>query len=570
MLDYLIAGGTVVDGTGAPGRKAQVGVRDGKVVAVGEVDESAARTIDASGLVVCPGFIDVHTHYDAQLTWDPYATPSCFHGVTTVIGGNCGFGVAPLAGKAADYVGPMLAVVEGIPIDALNAGLSWDWDSFGDWLHRFDRHLGVNAAFLVGHSVLRRLVMGEAAVGAEASDGQIEQMVQLLHRSLDDGGLGFSSSWAPTHVDAAGQPVPSRAASPEELVALAAAAGEHPGTTLAFIPGLAPFTELQADVMVQMSKAANRPINWNTFRVMANNRDLAEAALSSTSTAPQRGARVVALAFPGQMESFYTLVSTFPLTGLPGWSDTMQLPLAQRIVALQDPGVRERLAQGATSAKGGMATLARWGDLRIVETFAAENDQLAGRAVGEVAAARGQAAFDTLLDISLADGLRTVFRSPPAGDDPATWELRSRYWGDPRTLIGGSDAGAHLDTLCNAGYTSDFLGKSVRDRGLLPLERAVQLITDMPARLFGLDGRGRIAEGCWADLVAFDPATIRQDSLSMRTDLPGGASRLFCNAVGVRHVLVNGVEIVDGDQITGALPGTVLRSGHQVSTVTAR
>jgi N-acyl-D-aspartate/D-glutamate deacylase len=190
--------------------------------------------------------------------------------------------------------------------------------------------------------------------------------------------------------------------------------------------------------------------------------------------------------------------------------------------------------------------------------------------VGEVAAARGRAAFDTLLDISLADGLRTVFRSPPAGDDPATWELRSRYWGDRRTLIGGSDAGAHLDTLCNAGYTSDFLGKSVRDRGLLPLERAVQLITDLPARLFGLDGRGRIAEGCWADLVAFDPTTISQDSLSMRTDLPGGASRLFCNAVGIRHVLVNGVEIVDGDQITGALPGTVLRSGRQVSTVTAR
>jgi N-acyl-D-aspartate/D-glutamate deacylase len=240
------------------------------------------------------------------------------------------------------------------------------------------------------------------------------------------------------------------------------------------------------------------------------------------------------------------------------------------MLELDKPDARERLARGASTAKGGMAALARWGELRIVQTVASENHQMAGHAVGEVAAARGRSPFDMVLDITLADQLQTVFRSPPAGDDPATWELRSRYWGDPRTLIGGSDAGAHLDTLCNAGYTSDFLGKSVRDRGLLPLERAVHLITDVPARLFGLDGRGRIAPGYWADLVTFDPTNIGPDSLSVRTDLPGGASRLFCNAIGVRHVLVNGVQIVDGNEITGALPGAVLRSGRNVSTVTAR
>jgi N-acyl-D-aspartate/D-glutamate deacylase len=280
MLDCVIRGGTVVDGTGAPAFRADVGVHDGRIVAVGAIEDAGTRTVDAFELVVCPGFVDLHTHYDAQIMWDPYATPSCLHGVTTLIGGNCGFTIAPLGTDAAEYLGPMLAVVEGMPLASLEQGLDWAWHSFGDWLDRVDGRLGVNAGFLVGHSALRRAVMGPDAVGMAASPAQIEQMVRLLHESIGAGGLGFSSSWGQTHVDADAQPVPSRAADTEELVTLAAAAGEHAGTTLAFMPGVPPLSADAIDAMIRMSHAADRPLNWNLFRLIENDRDAAEARLA--------------------------------------------------------------------------------------------------------------------------------------------------------------------------------------------------------------------------------------------------------------------------------------------------
>ncbi len=569
MLDYLIKGGTVIDGTGNVRRRTDVGVADGTITVVGSTDDRAARTIDASGLVVCPGFIDLHTHYDAQIMWDPYATPSSLHGVTTVIGGNCGFGVAPLTDGSADYVSRMLAVVEGMPLAALQQGLSWDWQSFGDWLTRLDGNVALNVGFLVGHSVLRRLAMGDEAVGTAADASQLSRMVDLLHDSLTAGGLGFSSSWAPTHVDGNGQPVPSRSATADELTALAAAAGQHPGTTLAFIPGVQPFSDAEINAMIGMSKYANRPLNWNVFRVTEDDAELAESRLVSAALGDQQGARIVALAFPGLSEFIFTFKNSTPFTALPGWSPTMQLSVEDRMNAFRDPEVRQRLGQGASSVKGQISYLARWAEYRIVEGFSEENKKLVGQTIGEIAARRGGDPFDTVLDVALADGLRTPFSGPLSGDDPATWKLRSQYWGDPRTVIGGSDAGAHLDATCGARYTSDFLGHSVRDRQLLPLERAVQLITDAPARLVGLHDRGRIEEGFRADLVLFDPDHIGPGPVYTRQDLPGGASRLFSDPSGIEHVFVNGVEIVRSNTLTGALPGTVLRSGRNLSTVTA-
>src|SRR6266511_4335422 len=273
MLDYLVRGGTVVDGTGAPGRRADVGVRDGRIVAVadpGSIDELATETVEADGLVVAPGFVDPHTHYDAQLFWDPAASPSNVHGVTSLVAGNCGFTLAPLHQRDADYLRRMMAKVEGMSLDALERGVDWQWESFAEYLDRLDGGIGVNAGFMVGHCALRRYVMGEDAVGGEASPAQIDAMVALLHEAIEAGGLGFSTTLSSTHSDGDGQPVASRHASTDELLALCRAVGEHDGTVLegAFEGGLDKFSDDEIELVAAMTAASGgRSINWNVLTV---------------------------------------------------------------------------------------------------------------------------------------------------------------------------------------------------------------------------------------------------------------------------------------------------------------
>lgn len=572
MLDLLIRDAEIVDGTGAPARHGDVGVSNGRIVAVGEVDDRAAKTVDAQGQTLAPGFVDLHTHYDAQLFWDPTASPSVQHGVTTVFGGNCGFTLAPAASDQHDYLTRMLARVEGMPLDALRAGLDWGWASFGDWLNRLEGGIAVNAGFLVGHSALRLAAMGDDAVGGEATPEQIDNMVAVLHDALAAGALGLSTSQSPTHNDGSGRPVPSRGASRDELVALAAGLRDHPGTTLeAIIAGcLSGFTDEDIALLTDMSTAANRPLNWNLLGVSAANPDGHERQLRAYDAAAQRGGRVVALTLPQAMKIRLSFLSGFVLDGLPGWRDTMHLPVPERLAALADPQVRRRLADGAASKEAGMLRgLAQWGRLIVVETFAPENADATGRSVGEVAAARGGEPFDTLLDIVIADELRTGLSPPLTGDDGADWRLRAEVWRHPGAVIGGSDAGAHLDMMCGAIYTTALLGRGVREHQVVTLEEAVRLITDVPARFYGLTERGRIEPGWHADLVMFDPATIDHGPERTRYDLPSGAPRLVADAHGITSVLVGGVEVCHDGAATGAMPGTVLRSGRDTQTVTA-
>lgn len=572
MLDLLIRDAEIVDGTGAPARHGDVGVRDGRIVTVGESDDSAAKTIDAQGQTLAPGFVDLHTHYDAQLFWDPTASPSVQHGVTTVFGGNCGFTLAPAAADQHDYLTRMLARVEGMPLDALRAGLDWDWASFGDWLDRLQGRIAVNAGFLVGHSALRLAAMGNDAVGGQATLAQIDTMVAVLHDALNAGALGLSTSQSPTHNDGSGQPVPSRSASGDELVALASGVRDHPGTTLeAIIPGcLSGFTDDDIALLTDMSVAADRPLNWNLLGVSAANPAGHEKQLRAYDVAAERGGRVVALTLPHGMKIRLSFLSGFVLDGLPGWRDIMHLPVPQRLAALADPAVRRRLAEGAASKEAGMLRgLAQWDRLVIVETFAPENADATGRSVGEVAAARGGEPFDTLLDIVIADELRTGLSPPLTGDDAADWKMRAEVWRHPGAVIGGSDAGAHLDMMCGAIYTTSLLGKGVREHRVVTLEEAVRLITDVPARFYGLTQRGRIAPGWHADLVLFDPATVGHGPERTRYDLPAGAPRLVADARGISSVLVGGVEVCRDGVATGALPGTVLRSGRDTETVSA-
>jgi N-acyl-D-aspartate/D-glutamate deacylase len=570
VLDLLIRDAEIVDGTGAPAFHGDVGISDGRITAVGDIDDLAAKTVDAQGQTLAPGFVDLHTHYDAQLFWDPTASPSVQHGVTTVFGGNCGFTLAPVAADQQDYLTRMLARVEGMPLEALRAGLDWQWASFGDWLNRFDGRIAVNAGFLVGHSALRLAAMGEDAVGGQATPAQVERMVELLHEALADGALGLSTSQSHTHNDGAGQPVPSRSASRDELLALAAGVRDHPGTTLeAIIPGcLQGFSDDEVALLTGMSVAADRPLNWNLLGVSAANPAGHQGQLRASEIAAERGGRVIALTLPHAMKIRLSFLTGFVLDGLPGWRDTMHLPVPERLAALADPEVRRRLNDGAQSKDAGMLRgLANWERLIIVETFAPENDDATGRTVGEVAAARGGEPFDTLLDIVIADELRTGLTPAPFGDDAADWRLRAEVWRSPHAVIGGSDAGAHLDMMCGAIYTTSLLGHGVREHQVVTLEEAVRLLTDVPARLYGLAERGRITPGWHADLVLFDPATVDHGPERTRYDLPAGAPRLVADARGITSVLVDGVEVCRDGVATGALPGTVLRSGRDTRTV---
>ena len=571
MLDVLVTGGTVVDGSGAPGVRADVGVRDGRVVAVGEIDDTATETIDADGLVVAPGFIDPHTHYDAQLFWDPAASPSNIHGVTTVIGGNCGFTLAPLDPDDADYLRRMMATVEGMPLAALENGIAWDWRSFGDYLARLDGNLGVNAGFLVGHCALRRRVMGEDAVGGTPSADQLDQMRALLHESLAAGGLGFSTSRAYTHSDGDGAPVPSRHALPDEVLAMCEIVREHPGTTLEFITDgcLNGFSDDEMDLMARMSATARRPLNWNVLTVDASDPGKTEHQLEAGTRAAAAGGRVVALTMPTLVGMNMSFGSYCALFLFPGWREILELPFEDRVAKLRDPAVRAEMDRSAHSPEAGVVRrLAGWKGYIIGDTFSPANEGLAGKTVGEIAAERGSASvFDTLLDVVLADDLRTVLWPAPTDDDGDSWKIRAEVWRDDRVLIGGSDAGAHLDRMCGAPYTTGFLADCLRGRRLLTVEEAVRLMTSSPASLFGLRDRGVLRTGAHADLVLFDPDTVASGPVYMKADLPGNSSRLVADSVGIEHVFVNGRETVRAGAATGDLPGTLMRSGSDTDTV---
>jgi N-acyl-D-aspartate/D-glutamate deacylase len=565
MLDLCIRGGTWIDGTGAPGRRGDVGIRDGRIAALGAVSEPAARTVEAEGRVVCPGFVDLHTHYDAQVFWDGALTPSPLHGVTSVIGGNCGFSIAPLVPEAADYLMRMLAKVEGMPLESLAQGVPWDWTGFGEYLDRLEGRIAINAGFLVGHSPLRRAVMGERAVGEAARAEDLDAMRALLRRSLAEGGLGFSSSWAATHNDGDGRPVPSRAASADELVALAGVLRDAPGTSLEFIPGVGRFSDEQVRLMTDMCLAADRAMNWNMLVVVSYAPQAHEALLAASDHAAARGARIVALTLPQVVTLRLNFVSGFVLDSLSGWAPVLALPLPERKRALADPAVRARLAEGAANS-GPMSFVARWEHYEIEETWSEANARWRGKTVGAVAKERGIEPFGALLDVALADDLRTTFKPALGGDDEASWKLRAQVWRDPRVMIGASDAGAHLDMIDTFTASTALIGPAVRDRALLELENAIHQITDRPARFYGLRERGRLAEGWHADVVVFDPATVGPGPIHTRRDLPGGAARLYAEANGIEHVFVNGVEVVRGKELTGARPGTVLRSGRDTAT----
>jgi N-acyl-D-aspartate/D-glutamate deacylase len=561
MLDCRFDDVVILDGSGRPGVAGQVGIRDGRLVAVGRCDEPARRVIQGDGAALSPGFVDIHVHYDAQASWDPALSPSCLHGVTTVVGGNCGFSVAPMAPQHSRYIAEMLARVEGMPIAALVDGVAWDWTGFGEWLGRLDGNLGVNAGFFVGHSTVRRYVMGDAASERSATDGEIAAMVGEVDRALDAGALGLSTSVTETHHDGQGRPVPSRFADDRELLALMSALAGRPGTTLEITPRLRqPLSDADRAQLVRFAEAAGRPLVWNALLVDAANAPYHESLLALSDAAAERGQRAVALTLPGPLRLRLSFQSAAFFEAVPGWEALFSVDEPTRLATLADPVRRAGLRAGLDQVPDGpLLRILRFDDMVLGEC---RGPGLNGRRLGDIAVDTGRDAFDVCCDVAVAEGLGCGFWPRSVGDDPASWAMRAQVWRRGDVLIGGGDAGAHLDAIDSFAYPTELLGPACRDRGLVDLATAVRWLTTLPAEVFAIPEQGGLRPGWWADLVLFDPATIAPGPLELRNDLPGDGRRLWSSGSGIRSVWVNGQELVAGGEVTTARSGQVIRAGR--------
>lgn len=565
--NVVLRGGLVVDGTGARARRGDVSIIDGRVAEVGKVEASGSTELDVEGLIVAPGFIDVHTHYDAQVCWDPSLGSISQYGVTTVVMGNCGIGVAPLRRDGVEYLIQLLASVEGMPTSALTEGLSWDWSSYADYLGQLDRPSGVNVVSLVGHSPLRFAVMGEAASERAATPDELELMCSELRSALRAGAWGFSSSVAHTHNDLAGRPAPSRLADLTEFEALADVLGEFPFGIVGISPEskMRGLSEADRSLLHMLSVRGGASVNWNPLVHSPLMPELSRINLDACAEVSRDGARVYGVFNPAGTGGSRVDLNTLFLFGfLPHWKGLQRLSRAEKIKAFSDPAVREQLADDLVHDTSMGVQTARlrtmWDILRITEVHTPENRRLVGRLVGDVAQETGRSPFDTFLDIAVADDLRTVFMQEDSrDDDPDSREAFAAMSSSPHVLYGGSDAGAHIDMLANESLPVRVLQSRVREHDDLELEEVVRRFTSAIADAIGLPGRGRLAPGHAGDVVVFDISEVRAGDAFVAHDLPGGAGRMSTKAHGVAYTIIDGSVVIDHGESTGSLPGRLLR-----------
>jgi N-acyl-D-aspartate/D-glutamate deacylase len=564
-FDTIIKGGTVVDGSGLPRRVADVGIRDGIVTDIGRL-AGARRTIDADGLVVMPGVIDVHTHYDPQLSFDPFATSSCYHGVTSVVAGNCGYSIAPCRPEDHRWITALFAKVEGMTPSVLEHGLPWDWESFPSFLEVLDRRLGINAAVYVGHSALRRFVMGEAASERAATADEVERMKRLVGEAMAAGAAGFSSSHAPTHVDQHGRPVPSRHAAFEEVRELAATAGEGGAGSIAFLAATAVqgYDATDRARLVELALRSGLPVVVQGMGYRPGQREKWDDQTRFLEEARARGAAIYSmLRTQPFMRPFNWRRGTSLFDGVFHWRDLNELPAAERLARLRDPSLREKLRWGIdhpnTDPKQG-STLPMPAMSAVFVDRSAADPGAVGRSIAQLARERGVHPADVLAELGAADGGATQFLWN--SETPAWIEANGESQRNLHMIIGTGDGGAHADRDDGSEWSTYFLRAWCLDRQHSTLEDGVRRITHLPAMICGIRGRGLLARGYHADVMMFDPTRLRLGQKGLVRDMPGGEERWQVRPEGVVRVLVNGEVIVDEGELTGARPGRVLRIGN--------
>jgi len=560
--DLVVTSAIVVDGTGErPGFRADVIVRDGSIAALvppGDGPRRGCEIIDADGLVLAPGFVDVHTHYDAQLCFEPTASPASWHGVTTVVTGNCGFSLAPSRGEDVEWLLRSLARVEGMEVATLLEGVDFPGGTMGEYLDRLDEALGVNVVALAGHCSIRRLVMGADASRRTATHDEIEAMCVLLDAALAQGARGFSTAQLDVHADHEGRPVPSNLAEPGEIVALASVLARHPGTVAQIAPrsSLPGYSREDLDLLRAMAKVSGAPVHVNMIDWFPGYTEGWQPNLAAAEQAQREGLRILPMLRANPQDLYFRLADTFVFDDVPAMRAALVLPHADRCAALADPATRDDIRRDLT-------TVARsidfgWHQVRVA---AVESDRLRaneGRSVLDLDVSPGGDALDAVLDLALADDLRTLFRIDRS-QGPEHLALRRELAQHPLLVTGASDGGAHLQTFCGADYPTVMLTELVPDP--LSLELAVHKLSGQPAEAVGLRDRGTIRPGAAADLVLLDPEAVKVRSTRFVNDLPAGGSRLVHEADGYHAVIVNGEVLLRNGEPTGARPGRVLRSG---------
>jgi len=556
MLDLLIKGGLVVDGTGAAGRIADVGISAGKIASVGKASESARKTIDAAGLVVAPGFIDPHTHYDAQICWDAALTPSSWHGVTSVVMGNCGVGIAPCRPAAREIAMRDLVNVEAIPFEVLDAGITWDWESFPQYMDAAARRRpALNLAFLAPLTPLRHYVMGEASLERSANESETVQIASLLGEAVDAGAFGFSSTLLNQHLGYQGRPLACRNASREEMKAYCNALKERRkgSIEIAITRQLSVLEDAELELLDFMLSESARPV---TFIAMFDRDDISEALRTSLARAAPliaRGARPQTSPLPLTRE--INMRNPFSFAGFPSWKRVFEDKSKQAQAAVyRDANFRNQFREDLKRP----ASFGNWARITVHEVRSPKLKHLEGKTVAQIAAERGVDGVDALLDITLADDLENEFTMQSFN---TRVDRMAELLNDRSVLLGLGDGGAHLDMLCDSGYPTYVLGVWVRERKALSLEEAVRRMTSDPADFFGIRDRGRLQEGLAADVVIFDDREVSSvGRLERLYDLPGGAKRMVLRSKGIEYTIVNGAVTWERGKLTGAAAGQVLRS----------
>lgn len=555
MYDLVIRNAQICDGTGQPSFTGTLGVTDGRITSIGkETGQAAQRTIDADGLVLAPGFVDPHTHYDAQIAWDQLLTSSPWHGVTTIVMGNCGVGVAPVKPETRDILMQDLVNVEAIPYDVMQAGIDWQWETYGEYLDAIgSRGLGLNVAGLVAFTPLRHYVMGEESFERQATEDEIATMRHLLREAMEAGAFGFTTTTSRNHVGSGGRPLACRNASRDELMGLCHALRDVGRGSIEVIlnsGGMHLVNDDDVELLRMLTTESTRRVTWLALFAKPGEPDFHDQNIAKLGDLLHRATPQVT---PRPIVGRGDLRNPSMFGSFLSWQEIFHKTAAEQTAIYQTPEFRQGFVEELHSRKRDHM----WGQMLVLEVHKPELQQYVGRTMLEIAEQQGKAPVDAYLDLGIADDLQTQFQTANFNYDQAGVE---RLVKDDRFMIGLSDGGAHVDFLCDVGYATALLDIWVRQRQVLTLEKAVQKLTSVPAAMFGIPDRGMLAEGKVADLVLFDPETVAAKPPEYVHDFPRGGRRLISKAEGVKATFVAGTQVFDSGNHTGELPGRVLRS----------